>query len=80
VGLADLEPIEAAAADQGVVGGANRKMDRTALLLGDLGDQGEPVVGSGVGVGERDAEGAVVDVRVVEMLDQGRLVRGAKLG
>ena len=80
VGLADLEAVEAAASDQGVVGAANGKLNRTALLLGDLGDQGEPFVGSGVGVRKGDAEGAVVDVRVVEMLDQGRLVRGAKLG
>src|SRR6516165_5236282 len=61
MGLADLEVVEAAAADQGVVGAANRKLNRTALLLGDLGDQGEPCVGSGVGVREGDAEGTVVD-------------------
>ena len=70
VGLADLEAVEAAAADQGVVAGANGKMNRTALLLGDLGDQGEPFVGSGVGVREGNAEGAVVDVPVVEMLER----------
>src|SRR5215468_5485267 len=80
VGLADLQAAEAAAPDQGVVGSANRKLNRTALLLGDPGDQGEPFVGSGVGVRKGDAEGAVVEVPVVEMLDEGRLVRRAELG
>ena len=55
-------------------------MNGTALLLGDLGDTGEPFVGIGVGVREWDAERAVVDVPVVEMFDEGRLVRGANLG
>jgi hypothetical protein len=64
--IAGLEAVETAAADQGLVGAANRKMNRTALLLGDLGDQGEPFVGSGVGVRKGDTEGAVVDVSVVE--------------
>src|SRR5215468_9636564 len=80
VGLADLGAVEAAAPDQGVVGAAKGKLNRTALLLGDPGDQGEPFVGLGVGVREGDAEGAVVDVPVVEMLDEGRLVRRAELG
>src|SRR5262245_55363678 len=80
MGLAGLEAVEAAAPDQGVVGAANRKVNRTALLLGGPGDQGEPFVGSGVGVRKGDTEGAVVDVPVVEMLDEGRLVRRAELG
>ena len=80
VGLADLEAVEAAGPDQGVVGAANGKLNRTALLLGDPGDQGEPFVGSGVGVRKGDAEGAVVDVPVVEMPDEGRLVRRAEFG
>jgi len=44
VRLADLETIEAAAADQGAGGAANGPVNRTALLLGDLGNQGEPFV------------------------------------
>lgn len=36
--LADLEAIETAAADQGVVSAANCPMNRLALLLGDVGD------------------------------------------
>jgi len=80
MGLARPEVVEAAAADQGVVGSANRPMNQTNLLLGDLGDQGEPSVGRGVGVREGDAESAVVDVLVVEVLDEGRLVRRAILG
>src|SRR5437879_3421719 len=55
-------------------------MHRTALLLGDLGDQGQPFVGSGVGIGERNAKRAVVNVPVVEMFDEGGLVRWVKLG
>src|SRR5262249_8910811 len=51
-----------------------------ALLLGDLGDQGEPVAGVLLGVGEGDAQRAVVDVPLVEMFEEGALVRGAKLG
>jgi hypothetical protein len=46
-------------------------MNRTALLDGDFGDQGEPFVGCVVGVREGNAKGAVVDVLVVEMLDEG---------
>src|SRR5579875_1154964 len=80
VGLADLEAVEAAAADQGIVGTANGKMHWTALLLGDLGDQGEPFVGVLFRVGEGNAQSAVVDVPVVEMLDKRRLVRQAELG
>ncbi len=75
VGLADLEAVEATAADQGVVSAANRPMNRTALLPGRLGDESQPGVGSGGGVGEGNAEGADVDVVVVEMFDQGILVR-----
>ena len=80
VGLTDLEAVKAAAADQGIVGAANRKLNRTALLLGDLGDQGEPFVGRGVGVGRGDTEGSVVDVPVVEMANEGVLVRRLEFG
>ncbi len=80
MGLAELEVIEAAAADQGVVAGANGPMHCSTLSLGDLGDESEPCVGIGIGVRERYAKGAVVDVAVVEMLDEGFLVRGAILG
>src|SRR5207302_256496 len=80
VGLADLEAVEAAAADQGVVGGANRPMNRTALLSGAFGDLGEPFVSGGIGVGEGDAQRALVDVPVVEMCNEGVLVRRAELG
>src|SRR5262249_36063124 len=80
VRLADLQAVETAPADQGIVGRANGPMNRTALLLGDLGDQGEPFVGSGVVVRGRNAKRAVVEVLVCEMLEKGRLVRGAELG
>jgi hypothetical protein len=43
VRLADLKVIQAAAADQGVVAGPNRKMSGLALL-GGLGVEGEPFV------------------------------------
>jgi hypothetical protein len=63
-----------------VIGGADRPMNRTALLLGDLDDQSEPLVSRGVGVREGNAQRAVVDVPLVEMFDEGALVRRAKLG
>ena len=40
----------------------------------------EPFVGRGVGVREGDAQRSVVDVPVVEMGDEGVLVRRAELG
>lgn len=50
--LADLEAIETAATDQGFVFAANRPMNRLALLLGDLGDEDQPFVSFGLGVGK----------------------------
>jgi hypothetical protein len=78
--FADLDTIEATAADQGVGGVANGEVDGTPLLLGDLCDQGEPFVGVVLGVREGNAKGAFVSVQVVEMFDEGILVRRAKLG
>src|SRR5262245_2137426 len=80
VGLADLKVLEATAADQGIVFFANRPVHRTALLFRVLREQGEPFVGGGLSVGEGDAEGAVVDVPVVEMRDESLLVQRAELG
>src|SRR5262245_7843518 len=78
VRLADLDALETAATDQVLAARANRPLHRTGLLPGNLCDQGKPFIGRGVGVREGDAEGAVVNVPVVEMLDEGILVRRLK--
>ena len=57
------------------VGNANCKVNRLALLLCGLGDQGKPIVGIGFRVREGNAKGSVVNVTVVETLDEGVLVR-----
>src|SRR6516162_2189025 len=60
VGLADLKPVKAAAANQRIRGVANGEMHGTALLLGDLGNQGQPFVGIFLGVREGNAESTLV--------------------
>src|SRR5205809_604821 len=77
--LADLEIVEAASADQRVLRGPNGKMSRLALLLGNLGVPGEPFIGRALRVRRRDTKRAVIDFRVVEMLDERRLVGQAKV-
>jgi hypothetical protein len=48
-------------------------MHCTALLLGDFDDQGEPVVGVFLGIGEWDAQRALVNVPVVQVSNEGIL-------
>jgi len=75
-----LEAIEAAAADQSIVGATNCPLNALALLFCDLDDQAQPFIGISVGVAERNSERAVVDVPVVEIFDERVLVRREKLG
>jgi hypothetical protein len=80
VRLPHLKTVEAATTNQGIVGSANGELNRLPLLLGGGSENGQPIVGIGFGVGEGNAKGEVVDVSVVEMLDQGGLVRASELG
>src|SRR5262249_44500446 len=78
VGFADLQTVEAAAADQALVRPTNRPADGLALLPGHFRSERQPGIGSGLGIGEWNAEGALVNVPVVEGLDEGVLVGRAK--
>ncbi len=66
--------------DQGVLGRANGPVNRTVLLPGDPGEKRKPFVGVFCGVRDGNAEGAVADVPVVEMLGEGRPVPWAERG
>src|SRR5262249_20763142 len=72
----ELKVVEATASDQKVVFVPDRPMDRLTLLLSDLADEIEPVVGVGFSVRIGDAERALVDVLFLQMLEKRQLVGG----
>src|SRR5262249_26334630 len=75
MGTPNLEVMQATAANHGVLGIANGKLHRTSLLRGDLGDDGKPLVSASASVWERNPQGALVDISVVEVFDESVLVR-----
>lgn len=70
VRLTELEIIEAADADQGSAGVADGPMDRSTLVLGDSADESQPLPCVGRGIGERNAQGPVVEFPVVQVFPE----------